>query len=346
MAEEKRKVTRILSIDGGGIRGIIPGQILVILEEKLKVKTGNDNARIADYFDLIAGTNTGGILACAYLLPSDDNPGPVMRPKFDAIQVVDLLLKRGGDIFSVPFGYKLLSMSGVLEEEHPVTHLYSTAHLEKILDDFFCDAKLSELLKPCFVPSYDIKRRIGHFFTQHDAKRKKGWEYLVKDVARAALALPTYFECSDIYSVTEVRYPLIDGSVFVNNPTLCALAEVHNEYKSALTDMAILSLGTGYSKKEYEYDKAKEWTTNHWVKPLIDISMSGVSEVVDFQLRQIFDSIGATGQYLRINTELPSDVSLEMDDVNPKNLIALKELGTYTAQNFDTQLDAFIELII
>jgi patatin-like phospholipase/acyl hydrolase len=69
MAENKQKMTRILSIDGGGIRGIIPGQILVILEEKLKAKTGNENARIADYFDLIAGTSTGGILTCAYLTP-------------------------------------------------------------------------------------------------------------------------------------------------------------------------------------------------------------------------------------------------------------------------------------
>lgn len=346
MPTQKKKYIRILSIDGGGIRGIIPGQILVIVEEKLKAKTRNENARIADYFDLIAGTNTGGILACAYLLPSDDISVPVLRPKFNAIQVVELFLKRGGDIFSVPFGQKLLAMSGVLDEVHPVTHQYSSSHLEKILDEFFGDAKLSELLKPCFITSYDIKRRLGHFFTQHDAKRKRGWEYLVKDVARATLALPTYFECSDIYSVSEVRYPLIDGGVFVNNPALCALAEMHNEYKSALTDMAILSLGTGYSKKEYDYDRAKEWTVNHWVKPLIDITMSGVSEVVDFQLRQIFDSLGATRQYLRINAELPSDVSMEIDDVNPKNLIALKELGTYTAQNFDAQLDAFLEMIV
>ena len=61
MAESKQKLTRILSIDGGGIRGVIPGQILVILEEKLKNKTGNQDARIADYFDLIAGTSTGSL---------------------------------------------------------------------------------------------------------------------------------------------------------------------------------------------------------------------------------------------------------------------------------------------
>ena len=340
MAESNKKMTRILSIDGGGIRGIIPGQILVILEEKLKARTGNDNVRIADYFDLIAGTSTGGILTCAYLTPGENSPGQELRPKFNASQVVDLYLNRGGEIFSVPFSHKLRTMGGVLDEMYPVSHL------EKALDDYFGNTRLSELLKPCLITSYDIKRRQGHFFTQHDAIKRKGWDYTVKEVARATSAAPTYFECSDIKSVSEVSYPLIDGGVFVNNPTLCAFAEVYNEYKTAPANMAILSLGTGYSKKEYDYDKAKDWGMIQWVKPLIDIMMSGVSEVVDFQLRQIFDAVGAQNQYLRINTELPIDVSPDMDDASPKNLQALKELGTYTAQNFDTQLDAFVELIV
>lgn len=340
MAESNKKLTRILSIDGGGIRGIIPGQILVILEEKLKAKTGNDNARIADYFDLIAGTSTGGILSCAYLAPDKETSGNELRPKFNATQVVDLYLKNGGAIFSEQFGHKLRTMGGVLDEK------YSEVGLEKSLNEYFGDTKLSELLKPCLITSYDIKRRQGHFFTQHDAIKRKGWDYLVKDVARATSAAPTYFECSDIKSVSEVSYPLIDGGVFVNNPALCAFAEVYNEYKTAPEKMAILSLGTGYSKKEYDYDKAKDWGMIQWVKPLIDIMMSGVAEVVDYQLRQIFQAVGAQGQYVRINTELPIDVSPDMDDASPKNLAALKELGTYTAQNFDAQLDAFVELIV
>ncbi|MCH7534212.1 MAG: patatin-like phospholipase family protein, partial [Bacteroidetes bacterium] len=87
------RYTRILSIDGGGIRGILPGQILVALEEKLKAKTGNANTRISDYFDLIAGTSTGGILTCALLCP--DKSGK--RPRFTAAQVVDLYLDKGDD---------------------------------------------------------------------------------------------------------------------------------------------------------------------------------------------------------------------------------------------------------
>ena len=67
--------TRILSIDGGGIRGIIPGQILITLEQKLQELSEREDARLADFFDLIAGTSTGGILACVYLCPNDEKEG-------------------------------------------------------------------------------------------------------------------------------------------------------------------------------------------------------------------------------------------------------------------------------
>jgi patatin-like phospholipase/acyl hydrolase len=337
---KKQKMTRILSIDGGGIRGIIPGQILVILEEKLKVKSGNPNARIADYFDLIAGTSTGGILTCAYLIPAQDNSGQAVRPKFNASQVVDLYLKRGGDIFDVPLGHQIRTAGGILDE------MYPAKQLEKALDEYFGNTKMSELIKPCLITSYDIKHRKGHFFTQHDAKQKKGWDFLVKEVARATSAAPTFFECSNIKSETDVSYPLIDGGVFVNNPTLCAFAEVYKKFKTSPKKMVILSLGTGFSKKEYDYEKAKEWGMIQWVKPLIDIMMSGVAEVVDYQLKQMFEANGSQTQYLRINTELPADVSPDMDDARPENLQALKELGTYTAQNFDAELDAIVELIL
>jgi patatin-like phospholipase/acyl hydrolase len=337
MAKTKKKITRILSLDGGGIRGIIPGQILVILEEKIKVKTGNENARIADYFDLIAGTSTGGILACALLCPDPENP---VRPRFTAQEVVNLYLERGDEIFSIPFFHKIRSGSGTLDEKYP------TDELEKALDDYFNGLKLSQLLKPCLITSYDIQRRQGHFFTSHDAIGKEGWDYYVKDVARATSAAPTYFDCAEIKSLTEISYPLIDGGVFVNNPAICAYAEVHNKFKVAAERMALLSIGTGFEKKSYNYDKAKDWGLIGWIRPLLSIMMSGVSEVVDYQLRQVFSSVKAQSQYLRINTEFPNNVDPDMDDASQENLNALKELGTETAQKYDSQIDEFVKLLL
>jgi len=336
MAKTKKKITRILSLDGGGIRGIIPGQILVILEEKIKVKTGNENARIADYFDLIAGTSTGGILACALLCPDPENP---VRPRFTAQEVVNLYLERGDEIFSIPFFHKIRSGSGTLDEKYP------TDELEKALNDYFNELKLSQLLKPFLITSYDIQRRKGHFFTSHDALGKEGWDFYVKDVARSTSAAPTYFDCAEIKSLTEISYPLIDGGVFVNNPAICAYAEVHNKFSVTAKQMAILSIGTGYEKKSYDYNEARNWGMIGWIKPLINIMMSGVSEVVDYQLREIYKAVKAPDQYLRINTELPITVNPEMDDASKENLIALRELGTETAQKFDNELDKFIKFL-
>ncbi len=337
MAKIKKKLTRILSLDGGGIRGIIPGQVLVILEDKLRAKTGDANAKIADFFDLIAGTSTGGILACALLCPDPENPS---RPRFTAREVVNLYLDRGDEIFSIPFFHKVRTAGGTLDEKYP------TGELEKTLFDYFDELKLSQLLKPCLISSYDIQRRQAHFFTSHDAVVKEGWDFYVKDVARATSAAPTYFECADIRSLTGIRYPLIDGGVFVNNPAICAYAEVHHKFNVTAAQMAILSLGTGYEKKTYEYSQAKDWGMVSWIKPLINIMMSGVSEVVDYQLNEIYNAVKAPAQYLRISTELPVTVSSEIDDASAENLAALKELGTETAQKFDRQLDEFINFLV
>lgn len=337
MAKAKEKLTRILSIDGGGIRGIIPGQLLVSLEKKLQEQTKNRDARIADYFDLLAGTSTGGILACAHLCPDPKKP---QRPKFDAQQVVSLYLERGDEIFHIPTFHKVRTLAGTSDEKYPATEL------EEALDDYFGNIKLSELLKPCLITAYDIKRRQGHFFTQHDAVKNKGWDYYVKGVARATSAAPTFFECSKVKSLTNITYPLIDGGVFVNNPALCAYAEVHNKFNVTAKQMAILSLGTGYAKKSYDYNQAKDWGMIGWVKPLIDIMMSGVSEVVDYQLKQIYDAVEAPKQYLRINVELPIGVNVDMDDASQQNLKALKELGTEAAQQFDAKLDEFVKLLV
>jgi len=340
MAKKKKKLTSILSVDGGGIRGIIPGQIIVAMEDKLKLRSGNKDARIADYFDLIAGTSTGGILTCAYLCPDLKSPAKPPRPKFTASEVVDLYLERGDEIFNIPVNHRIRTAGGILDEKFPVDEL------EEALKDYFGDIKLSQLLKPCLVTSYDIKRRQAHFFTSHDAVKSEGEDFYVRDVARATSAAPTYFETSRIKSLTNINYPLIDGGVCVNNPALCAFAEVQNKFKVASKDMAILSLGTGFEKKSYDYNSSKNWGLIGWVQPLINIMMSGVSEVVDYQLKQIFSAIGVPEQYLRINTEFPIGVKPDMDDARQENLDALKELGTETAQKYGKELDLFVDMLM
>lgn len=317
---------RILSIDGGGIRGIIPGIVIAALEKRLQDLANDANVRIADYFDLVAGTSTGGILTCLYLCPDST------RPAFSASDAVEFYLDRGDDIFDVALWQRIRSAGGLLDAK------YTADGLDEALDDYLADCTLSQLLKPCLITAYDIRRRKAHFFKQHRAVVSRGNNFLLKDVARATSAAPTYFEVAKIKSLSRSRtqYPLIDGGVFANNPALCAYAEARTfkvlshgqaapEVCTAKT-MFVLSLGTGKVEHSYTYKEAKDWGPLGWAKPVLDIMMSGVAETVDYQLAQIFASVGKSKQYVRIEPDL-GNANPDLDDASGKNLAALKSAG-------------------
>jgi patatin-like phospholipase/acyl hydrolase len=319
-----KKLTRILSIDGGGIRGIIPAQILVTLEKILQKRTGKPDVKLGDYFDLIAGTSTGGILTCIYLTPDKlDN----QRPRFSSEDAVNLYMEHGSTIFSIPWQKKVRSLSGYIDEKYP------SSAIEGVLLDYFGDLELKQLIKHCLISSYDVYDSKAHFFTQQDARLTEGKNFYVRDVARATSAAPTYFEAAKVTSMSGVSYPLIDGGVFANNPALCSYAEARqwdfgpDKLKPNAAEMMIFSIGNGGSAKMfYNHDKVKNWGTIEWIKPLINIMMSGVNQTVHYQLKQIYQAVGKTEQYIRIEPSL-NNAKSDMDDASPKNLRALKEAG-------------------
>ncbi|HRG51189.1 MAG TPA: patatin-like phospholipase family protein [Bacteroidia bacterium] len=332
------KPFRILSIDGGGIRGILPGQLLVELEKKLQTISGNSSARIADYFDMIAGTSTGGILTCLYLYPDKKNPS---RPLFTAKEAVDLYLENGGGIFKES---SIRNDAGMRQEKYPVIAI------ENLLKKYFKNTRLSGLLKPCLITAYNISARSTHFFTQHDAKKSKAYDFYLYDVARGTSAAPTYFEPAGIKSLSGVMYPVVDGGVFASNPALCAFAEARQKFNPVVNDaermdLFMLSIGTGSKKESYSYDKTKGWGKMGWVKPVLDIMLSGASETVDFQMKHIFDAINCGDKYFRINPDI-GKASIEMDDASPENLKALKEAGIAAAKKYDAELQAVASFLV
>lgn len=334
---------RILSLDGGGIRGIVTGQILVHLEKILQRESGNANARIADYFDLVSGTSTGGILAAALLIP--DVVGN-KRPKYSATDVAKIFQERGADIFDIPLGHRIRSAGGLLDE------MYPAEGLEEALLDYFGEVWLSELIRPCLIPAYDIKRRKAHFFRQHEAF-SPGDDFLVRDLSRATASAPTFFECSYITSRSEIHYPLIDGSIYANNPALCACAEGFSRFEKAddsgkitSADMLLLSLGTGHSRKLYNYDNAKDWGLPEWARPLFNMAMSSQTETTDYQTARLFEAAGNASGYLRIDPAIPDDISPEIDNASKENINDLRELGAYTAQQNDAVLTEFARKLL
>ena len=115
--------------------------------------------------------------------------------------------------------------------------------------------------------------------------------------------------------------------------------------KPTAANMFILSLGTGETKQPYAYRKAKDWGQLEWVKPVLDIMMSGVSETVDYQLKRIYDAVGRPDQYLRITPDL-GDASPDLDDAGFKNLRNLRDAGQEAAQVHFDKLQAFAARLI
>ncbi len=334
---------RILSIDGGGMRGILSGQLLVALEKKIQQKSGNSSARIADYFDMIAGNSTGGILTCFYLCPDENFPS---RPLFSAEEALNLYLQHGQEIFKDETRQKLISLGGLTNEKYPVDLF------ESLLKKYFKDIKLSQLLRPCIIPSYNIFKRSTHFFTQHDAIKNTDYDFYVRDVARATSAAPTYFEPALVSSFAEVSYPLVDGGVFANNPSLCAYAEARQHFKInngsknvSAKEMFIVSIGTGSEKRSLNYNTTKGWGALGWIFPVLDVVLSGAVDTVDFQLQQIFESEGCAQNYIRINPKL-GNAKPEMDNASSLNLEALKEAGIASAELNDETLDYIANYLV
>jgi patatin-like phospholipase/acyl hydrolase len=336
------KKVRILSIDGGGIKGILPGVVLDRLETKLQQQSGNEDLRISDMFDFFAGTSTGGILAIALLIPAEDG-----RPKFTAQDALNIYLDRGDEIFDVNLGRRLRTLGGTTDEK------YSAQQLEKALKDNFGNVWFSELLKPCIISAYDIQNGSPFFFKQHRSNNNI-YNFRISDIARATSAAPTYFEPARITNELGSPYPLIDGGVFVNNPALAAYSEVRTMSfgdiaNPGVEQMMIVSLGCGNRPKTYDYEKAKDWGAIGWVKPVIEIMMSGNAQTVDYHLQRMYETIPdeADRDYYRLNPEIKT-ADPAMDNASPENMQRLKEdaLNFISTRKVDKELDLIAKKLL
>lgn len=293
---------RVLSIDGGGIRGLIPALVLAEIEKR----TGK---RIAEMFDMIAGTSTGGILALGLALPDEDG-----KPKYTAQDLANLYEENGHIIFSRSTWKKISSVSGVVDEK------YSQEGIEEVLKRYFGNTNLSETIADVLVTSYDLERRRPFFFKSTRARKYSDRNFRIWEAARATSAAPTYFEPVQLFSQNKNKqYALIDGGVFANNPAMCAYAEAFSMGKQ---DLIMVSIGTGETNQPYLYEKAKNWGALQWVKPVINVMMDGNSDTVSYQVKQVVEA-NSRSEYFRLQTRLVQG-SEEMDDASKKNIKLLK----------------------
>jgi uncharacterized protein len=301
---------RVLSIDGGGIRGLIPALVLEELERRAE-------RRVFELFDLIAGTSTGAILACALCAP---DPLPAAR-------VAALYEEEGPAIFSRSIFQRIRSADGLLDEK------YDSAALDGALARFLSDKRLSRTRPDLVVPAYDTAGPGPFFFKTADARESAEDDFPLSVVARASSAAPTYFEPSAVDGRA-----LVDGGVFAANPAMSAFAEVLRFQPGA--EIVLLSLGTGERRRRRTFDEIEDWGLLEWARPLLDVVFDGISDAVDYQLRH---ALGES-RYWRFQVEL-TRANDALDDATDENLRALRAQAEELIAARTADLDAVIALL-
>jgi len=272
---------KVLSIDGGGIRGLIPALVLAEIEQRT-------SRRIAELVDMIAGTSTGGILACALGKP---DPLP-------AAEIASLYVEEGPKIFDRSLLKQITSLGGYLDER------YSSSGLEKALDRYLGDTPMSAATLPLVLTTYDTEARAIHLLRSEGEHSGAS----MVDAAHATSAAPTYFEPVRLDGAT-----LIDGGVFAVNPSLVAYAELRGKLD------LLLSLGTGEHTRPLPYEKVKDWGQLEWARPVLDVVFDGGQDAVDMQLRALLPD-----GYVRLQTQLEK-ASDDLDDASADNLGRLRD---------------------
>ena len=275
---------QILSLDGGGIRGVFTAAVLAALEEDYRV-------RIADCFDLIAGTSTGGILALGL--------GLGYSPR----EMVQFYVELGPQIFANRAGWR--------DARRLVRAKFPAERLAKALKSKFGERALGESTKRLVIPAFDLgKNEVYVFRTAHLERLRRDYRLPAWHVGMATAAAPTYFPAHRLPD--EVR--LIDGGVWANNPAMVALAEAVGTRHLALplAHVYMLSLGTirAVHSPRAELDNAGKLG---WANPAVDVILDASSIGVTNQARALLGD-----RFLRVNAQATAD-TVELDHLDSVN---------------------------
>jgi patatin-like phospholipase/acyl hydrolase len=291
---------RILSLDGGGLRGLAQLRVL----KKIELLTGK---KIYELFDLISGTSTGGIIACGLTAGKDGKP----------LLTVDQLI----ELYSVNAGKIFPEQNTILKKWYrsirsTVSSKFSEEGLDELLKEYFKDAKLSETIKPILVPSYDVYHNEVVMFKSRYSDNIEN-DVTLRDVCRATSAAPTYLPPFEMNYMNVDRL-MIDGGVYVNNPTMAIIADAL-KYKYGrdslnLEDIQILSIGSGlYSEKISP--KRDNWGIIKWGPAITTVMVQASAKAVEYECAQL-----PLDKFLRLQFILDEESRSDMSDSRHETL--------------------------
>lgn len=318
---------RVLALDGGGIRGLIAAEVLKEIEAQMR-------RPIAELFDLLAGTSTGGILALGLTKPDESR-----RPQFTAADMCDLYLSEGETIFPHSILHEIESIHGLADARYPA------APLERVLARHFGDTMLSEALREVVIPSYDLTAPGPFFFKRRYAQEDPAsWDVPMAFVARATSAAPTYFDPAVLpYPGGGGKHALVDGGTFANNPTLCGYVDALR-FKDVQTQrVVVVSIGTGLPPQTpgsgpipIGADDVAGFGLVRWARPILEVVLDGVPKAVEYQMLAIREANPVGLEYHRLQSHLPT-ASHALDDGSRQNCERLiQDAGTLIRTSADT----------
>nr|AXN93618.1 ORF2 [Symplocastrum muelleri NIVA-CYA 644] len=345
---------KILSIDGGGIRAIIPCMILAEIEKRTQKP-------IFSLFDLIAGTSTGGITALGLTKPKYDSNDryKLLEPpqaEYSAQNLLDLYVNHGAEMFYEPLIEQFLG-----EIDDIVRPRYSSAGIKDVLKRYLGETPMKQALKEVIIPSYDIEIRSPVFFTnkiENQETDSRNYRticsgFTMIQAAIATSALPSYFPPYHLPTSQNPSgfYTLIDGGVFANNPANLAIMGAMIEAKKNgahlnLDKILVVSLGTGSLTRKYSYDEAKNWGLLGWVQPLINVMLDSASEAIAAQLEQLLPKAhNNPPQYYRFQAFLSEELEA-LDNTKLENIRKIKEVASQIIEERNKDIDELCDQLL
>ena len=329
LAEPPTDRLRILSVDGGGIRGLIPALVIADLERRLRERAG-EQARVSDYFHLFAGTSTGGLVALALTAPDPADPG---RPRVSAPELAAFYVEDGPRIFRRTLLQKLRTVWGYAGPK------YSLGPLAEAVQRRLGDVELAEALREDDVASYDMANREPFFFKRWRAREPVGESeetrnHPIVDAALATAAAPTYFPSHELGDRV-----LVDGGVFANNPSVAAITEALKPTvgprRVETDDLLVVSIGTGVHEEGFDQRTVSGWGKIGWIlphgaePPILGAVLDGASDGADHWAHMLLNhdpgaqaparaEVGRGPRYFRLQVRL--DQAIALDDAREEVL--------------------------
>jgi patatin-like phospholipase/acyl hydrolase len=314
---------RVLSIDGGGIRGLLPATLVAEIEARA-------GKPAHELFDLMVGTSIGGTTVLGLTAPEREDR---RKARYSASEIVAFFAEAAPRIFSTSVPRRLRTGDSLLHQKYP------NELLDEVLEDLFGDTLMAAALAPTMVTSYDTERRRPLMFKSEKAKSEAGWNLLMRIVARAAVAAPTFFEPVRLETATGEQQTCIDAGLYANNPAMCAYAEARKRVPPE--EVFMVSIGTGAPTRPLPYEEVRTWGLAHWGRLFLDLTFDGINHAVDHQLQHLL----RPHAYHRLQAYL-GDKHLRLDDVAPTNLQAMRDAAAKLIAERDSDLDAICEQLL